>query len=62
MFNRFGIACYYCHHPSYDPDSFLTTDQLSNIRNRQAPGSSKSGIYDDQLSESKDQSAMEPPP
>ena len=29
-FNKFGIAHYYHHRPSYDPDAFLTLDQLSN--------------------------------
>ena len=29
-FNKFGIARYYCHRPSYDPNAFLTLDQLSN--------------------------------
>ena len=28
--NAFSIACEYRHHPSYDPDSFLTVDQLTN--------------------------------
>ncbi|KIM61037.1 hypothetical protein SCLCIDRAFT_26188 [Scleroderma citrinum Foug A] len=32
-FNRFGIARYYCHRPSYDPDAFLTLNQLSNATN-----------------------------
>ena len=29
-FNAFSIACEYHHRPSYDPDSFLTVDQLTN--------------------------------
>ncbi|KIK32622.1 hypothetical protein CY34DRAFT_18910 [Suillus luteus UH-Slu-Lm8-n1] len=29
--NIFGIACEYCHRPSYDPDQFVSTDELSNI-------------------------------
>ena len=28
--NAFSIAREYCHRPSYDPDSFLTVDQLTN--------------------------------
>ncbi|KIK76663.1 hypothetical protein PAXRUDRAFT_18036, partial [Paxillus rubicundulus Ve08.2h10] len=61
-FNQFGIARYYRHRPSYDPDSFLTADQLSNIVNRRAPGSSESGIQDDQLSEPELCSDLKPPP
>lgn len=30
-FNVFSIAHEYRHHPSYDPDSFLTIDQLTNM-------------------------------
>ena len=30
-FNTFGIACYYCHRLSYDPNAFLMLDQLSNM-------------------------------
>ena len=29
LFNRFGIARAYRHRPSHDPDSFLTTEELS---------------------------------
>ena len=29
MFNAFGITREYCHRPSYDPDSFLATDELA---------------------------------
>ena len=32
-FNKFGVARLYHHRPSYDPDSLLTADQLSNIVN-----------------------------
>ncbi|KIK17393.1 hypothetical protein PISMIDRAFT_111544 [Pisolithus microcarpus 441] len=31
-FNVFGIARKYHHHPSYDPDSFLSPDELSDAR------------------------------
>lgn len=30
-FNKFGIAREYRHRPSYDPDAFVSADQLSNI-------------------------------
>ncbi|KAF8119910.1 hypothetical protein EV363DRAFT_1157368, partial [Boletus edulis] len=29
-FNTFGIAREYRHRPTYDPDSFLTLEELSN--------------------------------
>jgi len=32
-FNRFGIARQYRHRPSYDPDAFVSIDQLSNVHN-----------------------------
>lgn len=31
-FNKFGIARQYRHRPSYDPDAFVSADELSNIR------------------------------
>ena len=31
-FNKFSIARDYCHRPSYDPDSILMLDQLSNTQ------------------------------
>lgn len=31
-FNKFGITREYRHRPSYDPDEFVSADQLSNIR------------------------------
>ncbi|KAF9232549.1 hypothetical protein BU15DRAFT_90630 [Melanogaster broomeanus] len=40
-FNEFRISRSYRHRPSYDPDHFLTTNQLSNIVNRQATGNSR---------------------
>ena len=36
-FNCFGIARSYHHRPSYDPDAFLTIDQLSDNRDDEAP-------------------------
>jgi len=36
-FNSFGIARDYCHRPSYDPDSFVSADQLSKSHNDEAP-------------------------
>ena len=32
-FNRFGIARQYQHQPSYDPNAFVSIDQLSNVHN-----------------------------
>ena len=31
MFSNFGIACDYCHRPSYDPDSLLSVLDLSDL-------------------------------
>ena len=38
-FNKFGVARYYRHRPSHDPDAFLTIDQLSNAMPRNPPNS-----------------------
>ena len=37
LFNHFGIARNYRHRPSYDPDAFLSIDQLSDNRDDEAP-------------------------
>ena len=36
-FNGFGIARDYRHRPSYDPDSFISVDQLSKSHDDEAP-------------------------
>jgi len=36
-FNQFGIARNYHHSPSYDPDAFLSIDQLSDNHGDEAP-------------------------
>ena len=45
-FNKFSIARDYRHRPSYDPDVFLTLDQLSNITHEPAGGSSRTVALD----------------
>ena len=45
-FNKFSIVCNYCHRPSYDPDVFLTLNQLSNITCEPAGGSSRTVALD----------------
>lgn len=37
-FNKFGIARYYRHHPSYDPDALVMIDQLSNTTSNPPEG------------------------
>ncbi|KAF8835227.1 hypothetical protein BDN67DRAFT_1015721 [Paxillus ammoniavirescens] len=47
-FNAFGIGREYHHRPSYDPDAFLTVDQLSNINDHSvdsASGSAKPATF-----------------
>jgi len=36
-FNSFGIAREYRHRPSYDPDAFVSVDQLSKIHDDEVP-------------------------
>ena len=44
-FNKFGVARLYRYCPSYDPDSLLTADQLSNIVNHPTRASDASGDH-----------------
>ncbi|KAF8834278.1 hypothetical protein BDN67DRAFT_992701 [Paxillus ammoniavirescens] len=47
-FNKFGIGREYHHRPSHDPDSFLSTEELSNIPTNASPTTAESANASDQ--------------
>ena len=55
-FNAFGIAREYRHRPSHDPDSFLTSDELSNV------STSDPNPSPDPMAGAQDSSERNPPP
>ncbi|KAG1886587.1 hypothetical protein F4604DRAFT_1571698, partial [Suillus subluteus] len=53
--NKFGIGREYCHRPSYDPDSIVSVDQLSNITSDSPP-------LDEQANHSQSAPPLQSPP